>query len=370
MPESRADGSVPLDRAAGEGGLLLLRADGNPEVGSGHVMRCCSIARAAEASGRKALLCVSDETSAEMAAARGLDPLVVGGDFRELGGDDADRLALVASEVGASAVLVDSYAATDSFLSSLRRLCCAEGVPVGYIDDEFRFSTGHVPDPVRLPVDVVVAYAFGADAAEYEETYRGTRARLFIGPGYAPVRREFLGRSYEVAPRARSILLTTGSTNPGGTLERFASCCLEAAPGARVEVVVGKSARFEWEGSGSDRVRIHRDPESMSSLMLASDLVVSAAGTTLYELAALGVPTVAVPVVENQAENVCGWREMRLGGAVGHADWDDRELAAQIGEMARNPEERKACSLRMRAAVDGLGARRIVGALLGDRRDG
>lgn len=360
---ARAPLGVPDEGAVCGGGLLLLRADGNREVGSGHVMRCCSIARAAEATGHRALLCVSDEASAEMAAGRGFETLVLGGDFRELGATDAERLARTVSDLGASAVLVDSYAATDAFLATLRELCGRAGVPVGYVDDEFRFSTGYVPSPARLPVDVVVGYAFGADAAEYGEVYRGTDTRFLVGPRYAPIREEFRNRGYEPSPNVRTILLTTGSTNPDGTLERFASCCLAAAPGARVDVVVGRNARFELEGAGSDRIRVHRDPSGMASLMLASDLVVSAAGTTIYELAALGVPSVAVPIVENQAENVRGWTKMRLGGAVG-PEWDDEKLVGQILEMARDPEERKACSRRMRSAVDGLGARRIVGALL------
>lgn len=361
---TRASLGVPREGGTREGELLLLRADGNQEVGSGHVMRCCSIARAAEATGRRALLCVSDDASAEMAADRGFEPLVVGGDFRELGATDADRLARVASDLGASAILVDSYAAVDRFLSSLRELCGGAGVPVGYIDDEFRFSTGYVSAPVRLPVDVVVGYAFGAAAAEYGEAYQGTDTRLLVGPKYAPIREEFRNRSYVPSPHAKSILLTTGSTNPGGMLERFTSCCLAVVPGARIDVVVGKSARFEWEGVGSERIRVHRDPGDMASLMLASDLVVSAAGTTLYELAALGVPTVAVPIVENQTENVQGWTKMRLGGAVGSVDWDDGELTVQIQEMAGNSDARRDCSRRMRSAVDGLGARRIADALL------
>lgn len=53
-------------------------------------------------------------------------------------------------------------------------------VPVGYID-EFRFPTGREPLPIRLSVDVAVGYAFGADAAEYGEVYRGTRTPFFLG---------------------------------------------------------------------------------------------------------------------------------------------------------------------------------------------
>ncbi|MDQ7082427.1 MAG: glycosyltransferase [Aquificota bacterium] len=49
--------------------------------------------------------------------------------------------------------------------------------------------------------------------------------------------------------------------------------------------------------------------EEMKNLMLDADIAISAGGQTLYELARVGVPTIAVAVAENQMWNVSEWQE-------------------------------------------------------------
>ena len=99
--------------------------------------------------------------------------------------------------------------------------------------------------------------------------------------------------------------------------------------------------------------------------MLASDLVISAGGTTLYELAALGVPTIAVPITENQLANVSGWRKRCLGFALQSVEWNDGELIGMIRSLATDTVLRQALSSGMRGMCDGQGARRVVEAILG-----
>lgn len=48
----------------------------------------------------------------------------------------------------------------------------------------------------------------------------------------------------------------------------------------------------------------------MLSLMLKCDIAVTAAGQTTYELARIGLPTIAIGVVENQKFNIDGWLEI------------------------------------------------------------
>jgi len=50
----------------------------------------------------------------------------------------------------------------------------------------------------------------------------------------------------------------------------------------------------------------------MKRVMAASDMAISAAGQTLYELARIGVPTIATAVVKNQLNNVQGWEKWGL----------------------------------------------------------
>lgn len=345
--------------------VLAIRVDGNSRIGFGHIMRCCAIAHAAEAMRCETVFFVSDEESAKMVQTQGYTPEVLGGDYRLLREDDALLLANAVEKADIKGVIIDSYAATDGFLATLRKRCHCNEIKIGYIDDEYRFESGFSPEPVRLPVDVLVNYGLGASSELYRGAYEDSDAGLLIGPAFAPVREEFSSTCYMVGDLVSTIFVTTGSTNPNGVLERLASCCAEAMPEASIHIIVGANARFEDEESFESRFVFHHNPRDMRSLMLASDLVISAGGTTLYELAALGVPTIAVPITENQLANVSGWRKRCLGFALQSVEWSDGELIGMIHSLATDTVLRQALSSGMRGMCDGQGARRVAGAILG-----
>ena len=300
-----------------------------------------------------------------MVQAQGYAPEVLGGDYCSFCEDDALLLANAVGKTDIKGVIVDSYAATDGFLATLRKCCHGNGEKIGYIDDEYRFESGFSPEPVRLPVDVLVNYGLGASSELYWRAYEGSDVELLIGPAFAPVREEFSSTCYGVSDPVSTILVTTGSTNPDGALERLVSCCAEAIPEASIHIVVGANARFEDEESFESRFVFHHNSRDMRSLMLASDLVISAGGTTLYELAALGVPTIAVPITENQLANVSGWRKHCLGFALQSVEWSDGELIGMIHSLATGIALRQALSSGMREVCDGQGARRVAEAILG-----
>ena len=84
---------------------------------------------------------------------------------------------------------------------------------------------------------------------------------------------------------------------------------LHGATGVPAEKpVVGVFCRFEdFVSAQEPSVHVFRNLDDLAPLMREADLVVSAAGTTLYELCAVGVPTVTVPVVDSLLANVCGF---------------------------------------------------------------
>lgn len=343
---------------------FAVRVDGNSRIGSGHVMRCCAIVRAAESMGHGVGFFVSDGESAEMVRAQGFEPTVLDGDYRAFAETDALLLADEIEKAGAAALLVDSYAVTNGFLAALHERCRGAGVRIAYIDDGYRFKDGFLPVPTRLSVDMLVNYGLGASLEAYQRAYVGSDAGLLIGPAFAPVREEFSEAFYEVRDCVSRILVTTGSTNPGGVLERLVSCCAAAVPDGSIHVVVGANASFKDENSCGSRFVFHHNPQDMRALMLVSDLVVSAGGTTLYELATLGVPTIAVPITENQLANVVGWRKLGMGYSLQSVEWSDDELTEMIRVLANDVVARWTLSSKMRKMCDGQGAKRVAKAIL------
>lgn len=338
---------------------LLIRADGNEEIGSGHIVRCSAIAAEAEADGCEAVFAVCDGAGRALAEKLGFRCEVVGSDPRRFGRGESEALAALSRELGAGAILVDSYAVTDEFFQWLAQ----HGEACAYIDDAYTFEGGFQHVPARREVAAVVNYGFGFDAGDYRAAYEGSETNLHIGPRYAPVRDEFRDVAYEVRREVGSVLVTSGMTNPDGALERMAAGCREALPDARIVVVVGGMAEFDGACLAGPGFEVVSDVRDMRGLMAGSDLAVSAAGSTLYELACIGVPVVAAPVVENQRANADGLEGRGLGRSLRGADWGPRDVAAAVAELAGSYELRRGFSSACRRLVDGRGARRVYEAM-------
>jgi spore coat polysaccharide biosynthesis predicted glycosyltransferase SpsG len=80
----------------------------------------------------------------------------------------------------------------------------------------------------------------------------------------------------------------------------------------------------------SDKIDVHSslNAEQMSDLMKQSDLAISAGGQTLYELASLAIPTIAIQVIDNQNEDIEGWLNKGLLYKV--YPWDESDLCMKI----------------------------------------
>ena len=122
-------------------------------------------------------------------------------------------------------------------------------------------------------------------------------------------------------------MLGYGTVIPGGCVggasgRPEASDVFIGATGVPAEKpVVGVFCRFEDFASAQEPlVHVSRNSDDLAPLMREADLVVSAAGITLYELCAVGVPTVAVPIVDNQLANALGFAKRGCGAAITHLE--------------------------------------------------
>ena len=115
-------------------------------------------------------------------------------------------------------------------------------------------------------------------------------------------------------------------------------------------------------------VFIHRDVSNMAGLMRSCDLAVSAAGTTLLELASLGVPTICFTVADNQkydGEYFAKNKQMTfVGDATKNAEEVITNTIENIKELVDNRRLRKDMAKACAAISDGQGALRIAKAII------
>jgi UDP-2,4-diacetamido-2,4,6-trideoxy-beta-L-altropyranose hydrolase len=99
----------------------------------------------------------------------------------------------------------------------------------------------------------------------------------------------------------------------------------------------------------------------VSSIMLRSDLAISAGGSTLYEFAACGTPVMAFILADNQEGLVQKMDELGYILNLGwHHQLKEELVLSELREMMDDYPLRKEMSLKGQKLIDGKGTERIV----------
>lgn len=233
-----------------------------------------------------------------------------------------------------------------------------------------------VPDGPWL-VSAMQDGPFGARAAELaidanlgaEAHFEAPSARhALVGVSAVPIRRGVRAQMASVPGTAepRRVLVVMGGTDPFSVTPRVVSALETVTRPLEVTVVTPEPVLSEVEEAAA-RSRHHVMPvpflADLPAVAARQDLVISAAGTSVWDFACMGVPMALLCVTDNQ---VAGYRAvLEAGLALGlgeppHADLPTRMAA--VAETLANPGALVALHDRGRRIVDGLGAWRVVSA--------
>lgn len=351
--------------------LVYFRTDGNSHIATGHLVRCLSIADACFSLGMKVCFLVSDQESKALLQSfdpacrfpvRILETAVYDDPEREL-----PEVTVVLSDSDARVthddilLFLDSYFVTEHYLSAVRAVA-----KVAYLDDLQLFD---------YPVNLLINYDVIPESrsATYQAAYQNA-ARILLGASYTPLRAQFTNLQPYCRDRVSNILVTTGGSDP----YHFCLKLIEAFRAnssmdlCQLHVVVGRlnedKDKLYKLADELPFLQLHENVSDMASLMTSCDLAVSAAGTTLYELCAAGVPSIGFCLADNQLTAAKAFDE---AGAIPCAGDIRRSCDEVLGNvmnfvtyMSENFKKRKAALETMRQLVDGKGAVRIAEALI------
>lgn len=342
---------------------ILIRADADAAMGTGHVMRCLALAEALAARGVPVRFLCARLTGA------------VGTRLRDAGfpveavpaepGSPADAGAVCAAlrTAAPAALVVDGY----GFASPWRRTVRAAATVVLAFDD-----LATEPD---LAADLVVNAGPAAASLPYGTVAPG--ARLLLGPSFFPMRRELAERlpADDATPKGTRLLVSFGGSDPLGLSAPFLVATgrrLDASADAPldIDVVLGGSApalaSVRATVTRVPGVALHVDTRDMAGLMAGARLAVAGAGGTLLELAAFRVPMVLAIVADNQEPGARAAERAGWGVAIdvrGSSDGAER-LADAATALWHDDRRRAAMARAMQGAVDGRGAERLADELL------
>jgi spore coat polysaccharide biosynthesis predicted glycosyltransferase SpsG len=297
---------------------------------------------------------------AEELASRGIAPVFVAavgqlewlaGEIRRRGfrlviGDAEAEMVLA---LGPSVVIIDAY----DLPSSLSKTIRAAGVPVVAIVDEG--DGGH-------DADIYVNQNLGASGAE-------SGARYLAGLSYALLRDDVLrhrGATSTLPTRvgATKVLAFFGGTDPMGAAPLLARALVATGVPMSTKMVAATdrlAAEIAQVATAPGQlIEVIGPTNRLPELAVGADLVVSAAGTSLWEMLCLGRPTAILCVVDNQRIGYEKVVAARLAAGLGYIDDLAGNAVATLAALLRDSELRQGYADAAWSAVDGRGRIRVA----------
>lgn len=331
--------------------MILIRADANEKIGTGHVMRCLSIAREFVVSGHKVLFVTADHKGDRLISTAGFNSICMDSTWSEM---EQEPILDILFTYHPNLLIVDSYFVTEKYFEALSRI-----TRVAYIDDL---------NTTTWDVDYLINYNIYGDVLDYS-SYLSTRTILLLGPAYVPLRPEFQSISKHIIKPVSDVMISAGGSDPEGITERLMITLCPQWTDIRFHFIVGTlNPRIgNIKALVTNNIILHIDEKDMAGLMQICDIAISAAGTTLYELCAMGIPTIMYTLADNQ---IFAAKEFEGQGIMCNAGdcRNDEEFAERMGnifgKLICDKSLRMDLSMKMQKLVDGRGAERIVKELL------
>lgn len=353
---------------------VVFRVDASVQIGTGHVMRCLTLAHGLSKTGAHCVFLCREYPGnlISMIRDRGFQVLVlpisdssdllpVTPHYRWLGvsqWQDAEESMVLLNEADIDWIIIDHYALSEPW----ERRCRTRRCRLMVIDD--------LADRPH-DCDLLLDQNLGRLDSDYQDLLP-QGCQLLIGPHYALLRPEFAHH------RATSLLRRASAKTPsrwlvsmGGVdadnwsesvLRAFSS--LHLPPETSIIVVMGSLAPHLDAVQRTARqmpyqTRVSVDTTIMAQLMSESDLAVGAGGSTSWERCAMGLPSFVVITAENQRTVARSLEAVEAAVVL-----DPRQLVLSLqnamDHLKAEPGRLAQMSRNAARIVDGLGVDRVV----------
>ncbi len=361
---------------------IAFRVDASTEIGTGHVMRCLTLADTLRQKGATSLfLCRPHQGHLlDVISKRGHEVVALpefSGDWRcevtipshasWLGTswqqDAEDTLAVLAGR-NFDWLVVDHYA-LDAHWQDAVKTAFHNLLVIDDLADR------------RHACDLLLDQNLGRTKADYTGLL-GLSTKALIGPEYALLRPEFAQLRSESldrrkSPQLKRILITMGGVDKANVTSQVLRALDDSSMPDGVEVVVVMGSNAPWLDQVREtasqmkyKANVLVGVSNMARLMTDSDYAIGAAGSTSWERCCLGLPSMILVIAENQ------WKIAealdRSGAATLSAVDGLKEALNQVFSDDSLVRRFRDQAERAGALGDGLGADRIAIKLIGAQR--
>ena len=333
--------------------MIYIRADMNEQIATGHIMRCLSIADALRGLGEPVRFILADEQAVSLLKKRGYDAIVLHTQWNHMD-EELSVLSQVIRNEHIDKLLIDSYQVTQRYLAELSKL-----VTTVYMDDLNLFE---------YSVDAVICYANYWKKFQYK--INDKRITYLLGMKYVPLKQAFWNFEAKIiSEKANNLLILTGGSDSFNVTEQILDS-IDTYQFQTIDVICGiyntNYNKFVKKYENNKNIKLHQAVNNIEQYMKKADIAISAGGTTLYELCAIGTPAISFSFADNQLDNVRQFQEDGLIDYAGDARMDDiaGTINLYLTRYRNDFELRKEKSEKMQKMVDGKGAIHLAEALL------
>ncbi|RQW70845.1 UDP-2,4-diacetamido-2,4,6-trideoxy-beta-L-altropyranose hydrolase [Halomonas sp. YLB-10] len=368
--------------------VIAFRADASRQIGTGHVMRCLTLADTLSDQGVVChFLCrPHDGHLIERIESHGhtvhqlpLDEALVQG--KRFGTDganvpahacwlgvpwevDAEQSSRVLACLRPDWLVVDHYALDARW----EEIVAAPGCRVMVIDD--------LADRSHC-AEMLLDQNLGRCAADYADLVQKS-CHLQLGPTHALLRPEFsewrnasLARRQNV--RLQRLLITMGGVDTDNITSQVLYVLNRCRLPNDLEITVIMGSTAPWLDAVRYQAQKMRNPtkvvvdvDDMARRMTESDLAIGAAGSTSWERCCLGLPTVMLVLADNQtaiAQHLHAAQAAINIGSIESSNWEN-QLERVVAEVSANPLQLRVMTERAASLTEGQGVWSIVNYLL------
>ena len=317
---------------------VLFRTDASLTIGSGHLMRCLTLARALRLQGHQIWFAcrqhpghlntlIETEGFPVLALAEIQTPPVAGY-AAWLGASETEDAAAVQKTIAQNPatathpfdwLVIDHYGLGETFSQQMRSVCNA----ILQIDDLANR---------RYDCDVLLDQNLVPGLTQRYQGLLPAECQPLLGPSFALLRPEFA----RFAPDSRQFPTTFSAQSParllvffgGSDAQNFTALTINALQQLQdchwlADIVIGQAnphrLLLQQLCAQDRRLTLLVQTPGMAGLMAAADLMIGAGGATHWERACLGLPAVVVALADNQLVTTAYLAELGACLDLGHA---------------------------------------------------
>lgn len=334
---------------------VAIRADGNNEIGFGHIVRCIALAKEFIKFGCEVVFISKEEKN------RFINNLIKEHQLRNEVIDSKitlqEEIKLMSKLVGSrdiNIIILDGSQFNKEYIQKLREI---NNIFVVVLD---------VNRDINIGANVVVNG--GIYAKELLNETKDQANINLLGPEYNLLRHQFKDSpKRNVNKKVKRVLITCGGGGDKDLIINIIENIIDVInkKDIQIELVLGFSIIGREELIDAiqkyKNINIHTNVTEMVNLMYQCDIAISAGGTTLYELAATGTPTIAFILANNQDRQTIEFHNQNTLINLGHVSTlNKHELVSKLNYLLNEYDVRKAMSEKGQSLIDGKGAYRTA----------